>query len=378
MSSSPRSRSSQTAIFALAVGAADHRAEPHPALPSASNVLEAGQEFVTGLYPPIAVTSEGAQIRDLYTVIFLIAVAIFLVVEGPDHLDGHPLSAQADRRRPAAPDPRQQHRRVRLDDRPDHPRPLHVRHLVADAQRGRHELADGADQDPRGRRPVPVEVRVPRRHGRHKRRLHGVHARSTRRTGGGMYVPAGRTVQLQLFVSPKDVIHAFYVPQFLFKRDVVPGRTHRFDFTVNDVRRRPDLPRPVRRAVRRRPQQMLFDVKAVTADRVRRLAGGQGRQGERHARPAAERRRRDAPSRSARSASSTSRPRSARRPAPRSGSTSRTRTRRSRTTSRSTRARRPARRSSRARSSRAWRPRPMTSRRSPPAPMPSSVPCIRR
>ena len=50
--------------------------------------------------------------------------------------------------------------------------------------------------------------------------------------GGGMFVPAGRTVQLQLCVSP-DVIHAFYVPQFLFKRDVVPGRTTTFDFNVD-------------------------------------------------------------------------------------------------------------------------------------------------
>ena len=49
--------------------------------------------------------------------------------------------------------------------------------------------------------------------------------------GGGMMVPAGRTVQLSLVSH--DVIHAFYVPQFLFKRDVVPGRTNQFDFTVD-------------------------------------------------------------------------------------------------------------------------------------------------
>src|SRR5262249_12829853 len=30
-----------------------------------------------------------------------------------------------------------------------------------------------------------------------------------------------------------DVIHAFYVPQFLFKRDVVPGKENSFDFNVN-------------------------------------------------------------------------------------------------------------------------------------------------
>ena len=34
-------------------------------------------------------------------------------------------------------------------------------------------------------------------------------------------------------LSSHDVIHAFYVPQFLFKRDVVPGRVNKFDFKVN-------------------------------------------------------------------------------------------------------------------------------------------------
>ncbi len=38
--------------------------------------------FVSGLFPPVAVTTQGAEIRDLYTIVFLIAVAIFIVVEG--------------------------------------------------------------------------------------------------------------------------------------------------------------------------------------------------------------------------------------------------------------------------------------------------------
>jgi cytochrome c oxidase subunit 2 len=49
--------------------------------------------------------------------------------------------------------------------------------------------------------------------------------------GGGLVLPAGRTTHLQL-TSP-DVIHSFYVPQFLFKRDVVPGITNRFDLTID-------------------------------------------------------------------------------------------------------------------------------------------------
>ena len=94
-----------------------------------------------------------------------------------------------------------------------------------------------------------------------------------------MYVPAGRTVQLQLFVSPKDVIHAFYVPQFLFKRDIVPGRTTAFDFTV-DAADAGRIPRPVRRAVRRAPQHDAVRRQGLDRPRIRRVAGRQGRQGE--------------------------------------------------------------------------------------------------
>lgn len=46
-----------------------------------------------------------------------------------------------------------------------------------------------------------------------------------------MTVPVGETVHLSL--RSKDVIHAFYVPKFLFKRDVVPGRENVFEFTVD-------------------------------------------------------------------------------------------------------------------------------------------------
>ena len=49
--------------------------------------------------------------------------------------------------------------------------------------------------------------------------------------GGGMGVPVGKNVQV-ILRSP-DVIHAFYVPKFLFKRDVVPGQDNRFQFTLD-------------------------------------------------------------------------------------------------------------------------------------------------
>jgi cytochrome c oxidase subunit II len=42
-----------------------------------------------------------------------------------------------------------------------------------------------------------------------------------------MVLPQGETVRIQLFAS--DVIHSFYVPGFLFKRDATPGRMTQFD-----------------------------------------------------------------------------------------------------------------------------------------------------
>jgi cytochrome c oxidase subunit 2 len=49
---------------------------------------------------------------------------------------------------------------------------------------------------------------------------------------GGMVIPAGEPIQVDLRAD--DVIHAFYVPKFLFKRDVVPGKVNSFSFTVDE------------------------------------------------------------------------------------------------------------------------------------------------
>jgi len=37
---------------------------------------------------------------------------------------------------------------------------------------------------------------------------------------------------IELVLESRDVIHAFYVPQFLFKRDVNPGMVNQFQFTI--------------------------------------------------------------------------------------------------------------------------------------------------
>ncbi len=259
MSSSPRSRSSQTAIFALAVGAA-LIGVILILLYYGVNVLEAGQEVLTGLYPPIAVTTQGAEIRNLYTVIFLIAVAIFLVVEGLIIW-----TVIRYRRKPGDDTlPPQTHgnniaefvwtivptiivvfmffvswQTLNQVDTTSAGAQTKIRALAGQFQWQFDYLAqDGTT--------VLYTEYIP-----------------LSKDGGGMTVPAGRTVLLSLVSN--DVIHAFYVPQFLFKRDVVPGRTNQFDFMVNASDAGQTFRGQCAELCGVGHSIMLFDVRALTA-----------------------------------------------------------------------------------------------------------------
>jgi len=48
-----------------------------------------------------------------------------------------------------------------------------------------------------------------------------------------LVLPVGETASIRL--TSLDVVHAWYVPAFLFKRDAVPGRTSRFDITPEET-----------------------------------------------------------------------------------------------------------------------------------------------
>ncbi len=248
MSSSPRSRTSQTAIFALAVGAAIIGLSLI-LVGLGVNVLEAGEIFVGGLFPPVAVTTEGAQIRDLYTIVFLIAVAIFIVVEGLIIW-----SVIRYRRKPGDDTlPPQTHgNNIAEFVWTIVPTILVIFMFVISWQTLNQVDKSSADAQTKiravaGQFQWTFDYLAP----------DGTTILYTEfiplaSQGGGMNVPAGRTVQLSLVSN--DVIHAFYVPQFLFKRDVVPGRTNQFDFTVNESDVGPDVPRAMRGAVRQRAQ----------------------------------------------------------------------------------------------------------------------------
>ena len=51
-------------------------------------------------------------------------------------------------------------------------------------------------------------------------------------TPAEMVVPAGEPIHIVL--TSVDVAHSFYVPQFLFKRDAIPGKPNEFDVTINE------------------------------------------------------------------------------------------------------------------------------------------------
>ena len=179
------------------------------------------------LYPPTAATSQGAQIRDLYDIVFGFAVVIFLLVEGLILW-----SVIRYRRKPTDTElPAQTHGHNTLEilwtiiptaivlilfvfsfntlnsvdaikATPD----LRIRAVAAQFQWTFEYLDDTG----------------------HKVFTQTI---STTANGGGMAVPVGETVEVEL--HSMDVIHAFYVPRFLFKRDVVPGLANKFDFTIN-------------------------------------------------------------------------------------------------------------------------------------------------
>ena len=190
--------------------------------------------FMTGwgntLYPPQAVTAQGREIRGLYDIVFAVAVAIFLLVEALIVW-----SVLRYRRRPTDIElPVQTHGNNLVEviwtliptgivlflfviswqtlnhisvvsDAPD----IRI-HAIAGQFQWQFEYLDASGTK------VATQLAP---------------AYDTTTGAGGMAVPVGRSVQVTL--DSPDVIHAFYVPRFLFKRDVVPGQTNRFEFTVD-------------------------------------------------------------------------------------------------------------------------------------------------
>ena len=256
MASSPRTGRSP-AIVALIIGGLFFLAVV-AAIISGVDLPATGRELVGGLFPPDPATTQGKLIHDLYTIVFLIAAVIFFLVEGLI------LWAVIRYRRKPGDDslPPQTHGNAIAEvvwtviptlivaflfviswqtlntveivsANPD----TRIRAIAGQFQ-WTFEYLDESGENVLYTQFVPTGEE------------------------GGMAVPAGETVQLSL-ESP-DVIHAFYVPQFLFKRDVVPGRINVFEFTVNAEDAGSTFRGQCAELCGAGHRVMLFDVRAMT------------------------------------------------------------------------------------------------------------------
>ena len=259
MSSSPRTRPSTVALTAIAIGVLVIAAVL-VAIAVGIDVIKYGETFVTGLYPPQAVTSQGAAIRDLYTIVFLVAVAIFFVVEGLILW-----SVVRYHRKPGDDSlPPQTHGNNIAEAVWTIVPTLIVAFLFVISWQTLN-VVDASSATP--------ETRINARAGQFQWSFDyigddgKIAFTQLVPTGpeGGLNVPTGRTVRLYLTAAESDVIHAFYVPQFLFKRDVIPGRTNSFEFNVDEDQAGQTFRGQCAELCGSGHSIMLFDVHAMTA-----------------------------------------------------------------------------------------------------------------
>jgi cytochrome c oxidase subunit 2 len=223
MSSSPRTRPSSGSILAAAVAVV--------VLVGLGILLVLnGPAVLKSFFPPDPKTAQGHEILDLYTIVFAIAAVIFFLVEGlivwtvlryrrkpgddelPPQTHGHNLAEviwtvvptiivfflfimswqTLNKVEAHAPKPN-----------------LLVKAVAGQFQWSFAYLPAGANATTKPLFTVTAPVGP----------------------DGGLTLPAGQTTHLLL--SSPDVIHAFYVPQFLFKRDVIPGVVNEFDLTLD-------------------------------------------------------------------------------------------------------------------------------------------------
>ncbi|HSG84715.1 MAG TPA: cytochrome c oxidase subunit II, partial [Candidatus Limnocylindrales bacterium] len=187
-----------------------------------SDIVAQLQVVWASFFPPEPTTEQGRAIHDLYTAIFIIAAIIFLAVEGAIIW-----AVVRYRRKPTDTElPPQIHGNNLLEIVWTVIPMIVVAGMFFFSWQTLNSV-NAADAD-------PGEVRIRAIGARYQWTFEYLTADGSSveftQFAPEMVVPAGETVHLTLR-SP-DVIHAFYVPQFLFKRDVIPGKENAFEFDV--------------------------------------------------------------------------------------------------------------------------------------------------
>lgn len=183
---------------------------------------------------PVAVTAgactpepagdQGAAVSDLYTVFFYVAAAVFVVVAG---LIGWSIVRYRDRRGAPGGPPIQTKHNLALEITWFAIPTLIVVALFA--------LTAGTMQDVNDAHPDPtVIVRVDAFQWgwRFTYEDEAVSVEGLPQSPAEIVLPVDEPLRFD--VRSRDVVHSFYVPRFLVKRDAVPGETNRIDYVIRE------------------------------------------------------------------------------------------------------------------------------------------------
>jgi cytochrome c oxidase subunit 2 len=181
-----------------------------------------GNEQPPGFFPTTPITEAGEATQNLYTLTFVIAVIVFFLVEGLLLF----ITIRFRRRREQTELPYQRHGSNPLEILWTIVPAVTVTVLFIAALITLTEEYTPTADTPN----VVIDATGFQWQWTFDYEQQGLSFTGAGNQGPEMAIPTNEPVRIRLHAT--DVIHSFYVPQFLYKLDVVPGRVNEFDVTV--------------------------------------------------------------------------------------------------------------------------------------------------
>jgi cytochrome c oxidase subunit II len=182
-----------------------------------------GDAAPPGFFPGEVVSDEGQAASSLYLIVFLIAVGVFILVEGLLLV----ITFRFGRRRTTGELPPQTHGSNKLELVWTIIPALIVTALFVMTAFTLPRTSEARTSDPS----LVVDVFGFQWQWTFEYQAEGLSFTGAGREGPQMVVPVGEPVRVRL--HSRDVIHSFYVPQFFYKKDVVPGRINELEITID-------------------------------------------------------------------------------------------------------------------------------------------------
>jgi cytochrome c oxidase subunit 2 len=185
-----------------------------------TNDRPTGDASLPGFTPGEVVTVQGQAAADLYFPVFLIAIAVFVLVEGLIIV----ITVRFRRSRAEGGLPPQTHGNNVLEIVWTLVPALIVTGMFVVS------MSTLMRVDARSTPTVTVDVTGFQWQWTFDYPDQGLSYTGAGQDGPEMVLPVNEPVQINLHAQ--DVIHSFYVPQFFYKKDVIPGRTNSFEITI--------------------------------------------------------------------------------------------------------------------------------------------------